>query len=302
MPRRVLFLMSDTGGGHRSAAQAIDEAIHHLYPNQYETYIEDFWKAHTPWPVNKIPNAYPWLTGPGLPIWRFMWSSSTHFQAHKIVMPSISPVLERKAARYLQAIKPDVIVSVHPFMNHLGLRWLRKAGLSVPFVTVVTDMVTIHPLWICPRVTRCLVSTEEARAYALQSGMPAEKLAVCGQPISLKFAQITTDKSMLRRRLGLDLSRRTVMLMSGGEGFGQIFETARELAQNLTDAQLLIVCGRNQILVERLRAVIWEIPNQNLWLCQQYPRNDASRRYSNYQSRSRYIKRGFHCGVATSNF
>jgi 1,2-diacylglycerol 3-beta-galactosyltransferase len=224
MKKRILFLMSDTGGGHRAAALAIEEAIHHLYPETYQTYVEDIWKHHTPWPVNKIPNTYAWLTGPGLPLWRLMWSGSVRWPAHRLVIPGISPVLERKMLRYLDALRPDVVVSVHPLMNHLGLKWLRKLQLDVPFVTVVTDMVTIHPLWICPKVTCCLVSTDLAKKMALDFGMSPDKVEVVGQPVSLKFGVMSSDKQTARRLLNLDLERRTVLVVGGGEGFGPMFE------------------------------------------------------------------------------
>lgn len=262
MKKRILFLMSDTGGGHRAAACAIEEAIHYLYPNAYDIFIEDIWKTHTPWPINKIPNYYPWLTGPGLPLWRLMWSSSTRFPAHKIVFPSISPVVERTVMGYLKAIAPDTVVSVHPFMNHLGLKWLDKINLQIPFVTVVTDLVTIHPMWICPRVTRCFVPTPAARDFAIEWGMPPEKIDICGQPISLKFAMLTDDKQTVRQRLELDCHRRVVLVMGGGEGFGHVFEIARAIAQSVSPAQLLIVAGRNRALRERLETIAWEIPTR----------------------------------------
>lgn len=260
MKKRILFLMSDTGGGHRAAAQAIEEAIHHLHPNSYETFIEDIWKYHTPWPVNKLPNSYPWLTGPGQPLWKLMWFGTAHIPAHKLVVPTISPVLERKVTGYLTDVQPDLVVSVHPFMNHLGLKWLQKTKLDVPFVTVVTDMVSIHPLWICPRATCCLVPTEAAGNFAVKFGMPPEKVEVCGQPVRLKFMMMPADKTAVRQQLGVDLYRRTLLIMGGGEGFGRLFDIARTLAQCVPQAQLLVVAGRNKSLKEKLEAVNWEIP------------------------------------------
>ncbi|MEW5957948.1 MAG: glycosyltransferase [Chloroflexota bacterium] len=262
MKKRILFLMSDTGGGHRAAAQAIEEAIHHLYPDTYEVFIEDIWKRHTPWPINRLPDSYSWLTGPGLPLWKFMWSSSSQLKAHKLVLPSISPILERKIIRYLKFIRPDIVVSVHPLMNHLGLKWSAKSKLDIPFVTVVTDMVTLHPLWICPRVTCCIVPTDAARDFAVRQGMRPEKIEVCGQPVSLKFTAMPGDKQALRHKLGLDLQRRAVLIIGGGEGSGRVFEIARAIAQTVPQAQQMIVSGRNKALKEKLEAVDWEIPTQ----------------------------------------
>jgi hypothetical protein len=45
--------------------------------------------------------------------------------------------------------QPDVIISVHPLMQHVPLRILRSKGLldKIPFATVITDLSTCHPTW-----------------------------------------------------------------------------------------------------------------------------------------------------------
>jgi 1,2-diacylglycerol 3-beta-galactosyltransferase len=172
----------------------------------------------------------------------------------------MSPMLRRKAAGYIRAIQPDLIISVHPLMNDIGMRLMHRAGLRVPFVTVVTDMVTIHPVWIYPKVSFCMVPTEPARQRALKYGIAEEKIMVVGQPVSLKFTQKLADKAVLRQKLGLATDRRTVLLVGGGEGFGRIFDIARAIARRVSVAQLVIVAGRNKILKTQLEEVNWEIP------------------------------------------
>jgi len=253
MKKRILFFMSDTGGGHRAAATAIDEAIQRLYPGRFETIIADVWQGCTPWPINQIPRAYPWLTGPGLPLWRLMWLLSYHLQAHRLLFPLVRRLSRRRMTGYLQQIRPDLVVSVHPLMNHLGLQLVAGAGLDIPFVTVVTDLVTIHPAWIYPQVTRCLVPTEEARQQALRLGLPPAKVRVCGQPVSLKFINGPANKSLLRSKLGLDAHRPALLLLGGGEGVGPIFELAQTLAAAVPQIQLMIVAGRNQQLKKNSR-------------------------------------------------
>lgn len=45
--------------------------------------------------------------------------------------------------------KPDIIISVHPLMQHIPLWVLKWQGLQkkVIFVTVITDLDTCHPTW-----------------------------------------------------------------------------------------------------------------------------------------------------------
>lgn len=261
MTKRILFLMSDTGGGHRASAQAIAKAIHHLYPHTYETIIEDIWKEHTPWPIDCMPDTYNWLSGPGVPFWKLLWKGTMMDTPRERFFEVMAPIFRRHAVPYLQKIKPDLVISVHPVLNHTGMDWLAHAGLGhIPFVTVVTDMVTVHPLWICPEVTRCIVPTRAAYNTAVGYGMPRHKLAIYGQPVDYRFAELIGEKRTLRRKLGLDENRRTVMIMGGGGGVGRMYEVSRAIAQTVPQAQLLIVTGHNEKLKAQLDKVAWEIP------------------------------------------
>jgi 1,2-diacylglycerol 3-beta-galactosyltransferase len=262
MKKRILFLISDTGGGHRASAQAIVEAIHFLHPARYELIIEDLWKNHTPRPFCKLPNTYRWITGPGLPLWKLLWATLAQPTLQHRILADIGFWVRADIIAYYRAHRPDLIVSIHPLLNQIGLDCLHAARLDIPFVTVVTDLITFHPTWIDPRVTRCLVPTEAARQRALALGMAPEKLAVYGQPVSLKFAQPVADKAVLRQTLGLHGTRPTVLLVGGGEGGGHLFAIARAIAQQAPQTQLLIVTGRNATLQAELAAIRWEIPTQ----------------------------------------
>lgn len=62
-----------------------------------------------------------------------------------------------------------------------------------------------------------------------------------------------------------------VLLMGGGEGMGPIEATARALGETLYDevlqeptGQILVICGRNKKLVNKLRSIDWKVPVQVL--------------------------------------
>jgi len=47
--KTILILMSDTGGGHRTVAEAIREAVQLLYPERYTVIVEDLF-LRSRWP------------------------------------------------------------------------------------------------------------------------------------------------------------------------------------------------------------------------------------------------------------
>ncbi|KAJ9507481.1 hypothetical protein QJQ45_006493 [Haematococcus lacustris] len=60
-PRRVLILMSNTGGGHKASAEAIRDAFKQKHGDGYKIDIIDMWKDHTPAPFNRMPDSYSFL-------------------------------------------------------------------------------------------------------------------------------------------------------------------------------------------------------------------------------------------------
>jgi 1,2-diacylglycerol 3-beta-galactosyltransferase len=169
MQKKILILMSDTGGGHRASAEAIAEATAHLYGDEISVRIVDAWRSYVPWPLNQIPDAYPWMVSDGLWLWNALWRTDDKAWSPQVVSRVFTPLVRRSAIKLFRTEAPDLVLSVHPIINHIPLRVLRN-GLKtdIPYVTVVTDMVTAHPSWFCPEVDYCTVPTEAARQRALR--------------------------------------------------------------------------------------------------------------------------------------
>lgn len=70
-----------------------------------------------------------------------------------MLISSGSTVL-REVAKGLMKYQPDIIISVHPLMQHVPLRVLRSRGLlqKIVFTTVVTDLSTCHPTWLVKQI------------------------------------------------------------------------------------------------------------------------------------------------------
>lgn len=253
----IVFYFSDTGGGHRSAAEAIIEAVHLEFNGKVTTEMVDFFKDFAPPPFNRAGDMYPLMVkAPRL------WGASFHAtdgRAQARVITTTLWPLARQAARALVCSHPaDLIVTVHPFANSFALKALGRD--RPPFINVVTDMVTTHALWYDKRADLILVPTETARQRALKYNMPEEKVRVVGLPIADRYCQPMKRKSTLRKRLGWIQGKPVVLLVGGGEGMGPLAKTARAIDGSGLDVMLVIVCGRNQRLKASLEAEKWENP------------------------------------------
>jgi len=256
---RMLFLFSDTGGGHRSAAEAIIEAIHKEFNRAIITEKLDFLKAFAPLPLNQLPDWYPYMVK--LPqAWGMGFHISDGGRRARFINDTAWPYIRRATRKFAEqaANDYDLIVSVHPLINTPMMRALRRP--HVPYITVVTDLVSTHALWYSPRVDLCIVPTEAARERAIKFRMPPSKLRVVGLPVADRFCQPIGDKQTIRQDLNWEIDRPTVLIVGGGDGMGPLGPIAQRINETGLPVSLAIITGRNEKLRTQLEGEKWSLP------------------------------------------
>lgn len=253
----ILFLFSDTGGGHRSAAEAVIEALHLEFGDAISTDMVDFFKVYAPEPLKRMPAWYPFMVR--VPqAWGLGFHLSDGRKRAQLIYDTTWPYVKKAATSFAASHNSDLIVSVHPVAIAPALRALGED--RPPFVTIVTDLVSTHAMWYSNRVDLCIVPTEAARQRALKRGMPDEKLRVVGLPVAERFCQPLGEKAALRTRLGWDQDLPVILLVGGGEGMGPLEQTALAIVETGLQATLVIIAGRNHTLKKKLEARRWPIP------------------------------------------
>lgn len=253
----IVFYFSDTGGGHRSAAEAIIEAINLEYKDMVTTEMVDFFKDYAPLPFNHAADMYPYMVkAPQL--WSASFYATDGRTQARVLTTTMWPIARRAARSLVQSHPADLIVTVHPFANSFALKALGKN--RPPFINVVTDMVTTHALWFDNRADLILVPTETARQRAIKYNMAPEKVCVVGLPVADRYCQPLGEKALLRKKLGWSVDKQAVLLVGGGEGMGPLAKTAQAIDASGLDVALVIVCGRNHRLKETLQGMKWENP------------------------------------------
>jgi len=261
--QRILILMSDTGGGHRASAQALKAGFDELYPGRFTIDIIDFITDYLPWPFNLMPKAYPFLSNDAPWLWKLLYGGQTHGLSNGLAQ--VSRFLVGAVDRAIADHRPDLIISVHPLMQLVSMLALARRPQRIPFVTVVTDLTTAHPLWFHPQVDAVYVASENTQALALKAGVPPARVHLLGLPIRPAFARPPRPKADLRAELGMAPGLPAVLLIGGGEGIGPVEEIAAACDASLSQGgkpsgQIVVVCGRNKTLQERLAARAWLTP------------------------------------------
>jgi len=254
--KRILFLFSDTGGGHRSATEAIIEALERDYPDQFECTMVDFLRSYTPSPFRYAPEIYPQMSRVGA--WRVTYFASDGRGQINTLNHVTYPYVRRGLHRLLRDHPSDLIVSVHPLANTFLPRAMRKH--PVPFVTVVTDMVSIHAFWFDRHADLIVVPTPAAEQRAIHFGIPAGNLRVLGLPVAARFTAGPIDADAWRAEMGWQSDRPIALLVGGGDGMGPLKRVAKAINEARLPITLVVICGRNAELRADLEALEWNIP------------------------------------------
>lgn len=258
---KVDFIYFDAGGGHRSAATAL------------KTVIED---QGRPWDIRLVNlqevldslDVFKKVTGIRLEdVYNLMlakgWtlgSAQGLVFMHAVIRWNHGPVV-RLLTQHWKKTRPDMVVSVVPNFNRAMYESLRAALPQVPYTTILTDMADFPPhFWMEPSQDQFFIcgtdrAVEQAHALGYSD---ARILRASGMILRPKFYEpITMDRATERTRLGLDPSRPTGLVLFGGQGSNAMVEIARELS----DTQLIMICGKNQKLAERLKALPTNAPH-----------------------------------------
>jgi len=266
MTKRVLLLISDTGGGHRSAANAIGAALDevtsgpHGEPLHFEHRVEDV-ASHCSFPLSKLGPAYSAALRFAPPIYGALYHATNGRRRFRSVIRFCEPLYRERLRDLFLNYRPDVIVSVHPLLNHAALRARSDAKLNdVPVITVVTDLGRVHEGWLVPEVDAVVVPAREVYQRARERGIPTERIYHLGHPVHPKFEDVSNSKQQCRAHLGLPSEKTVALLMAGGEGGGKLLPTTLALAKSKLPLHMVVVTGRNAALRAKLNELAPSLP------------------------------------------
>jgi 1,2-diacylglycerol 3-beta-galactosyltransferase len=255
-PIPLLFLVADTGGGHRSAAHAVEQALERLYRGRFAPVICD------PLLGPGAPLQLRWLVrlyGPAIRItpwlWGILWRSCNSPRRLRWARATLLRPAYRSVAEAIGTHQPAVIVAFHPFTAEPAVRARESVVPGAGLVTVVTDLVTAHLSWRDAAVDRIIVPSAPLRHRCRLDGIAEERCAEIGLPVAAEFSRPPADapeRRALRRQLGLRPDRFLVLVTGGAEGSGGIYRQAAAILRRTDDIDVAVICGRNDVVRRRL--------------------------------------------------
>ncbi len=251
MSRNILLCISDTGGGHRSAANAIRKAIDELTQHDssghtYEVVITD---------VVRDSNGLHWLF---VALYNFLLSNKQSWMKYyywliERLKPNDSALGYWLASGYLkrllQRIDPVVIVSLHPMANHYLARAIKswKPDSSPDLIVVVTDPnASLWTGWACHEASLIISPNQLATQRLLALKILPDRIKTIGMPVDPEYLRpAVCNREQFFKGLNLDPNLITVCLSAGWAGGGNMLKIYRAMAGIGKPFQTIVLCGNN---------------------------------------------------------
>ncbi len=250
---KIFLVFSDTGAGHRSAAEAIKRAIIELSSKQGDTppeiVMQDIIEeSHL---ANRLfKHMYNRLLRD-----RQDWMKY-YIALIEWVKPNESEIAYRLSKAYarklIEEVNPAVIVSVHPMVNHFLARTLKDMGQArkIKLITVLTDPNSrLWTGWACVDADLTIAPNDLARDRLISFGLEPSTIKVIGMPVQPEFLKPPSESRYdLLKRLGLRPDEVTIAITAGSAGGGNMLKIYEALQQVRKPLQVVFSCGKNKKL------------------------------------------------------
>ena len=251
--KKILFIISDTGGGHRSAANAIIAALSSS-GQSIQCEMVDLLRASGLPGIQNSPELYAFFSSGHIWLHNLLFRLSNSSRFMDLASSLLYRFARSRIRKVIETFNPDLVVVIHPLAVRPMCSYRDETHANWPVITMVTDLVSVHASWISPRADLYLLPTSESLSIAERYGVPAENLRLVGFPIHPRFCRPQLDRAAVRRQLGLPVDRFIVLLTSGGAGGGSLETLISELERQCPQITILAVTGRNQPLLRKLTA------------------------------------------------
>ncbi|HYD34919.1 MAG TPA: glycosyltransferase [Vitreimonas sp.] len=223
--------------GHLSIGQAAQEILSNQYHIEHFHFEDPWFSIYKPiYQFLPIANQIPFA-----------------LSKNALTLPTIKKLFlrrtQKRIERFLNKVKPDLCLSTYFMYNPALEAYQQRTG--VPFINVLADPVSIHPMHIAPEARVNLVFDEHALRIC-QELEPGGHYEVGGWLVRQKF-QRTQSTPYFRDQLGLDPDTFTLLIASGSEGSALILKILPLLVQTTQPLQVILVCGKNKMLYQSLK-------------------------------------------------
>jgi len=243
---KILVIHATAGAGHKKAAEALYNGLkaagHDARLVDALEYTNPLFKITYPAVYTFMVTRLPWLWAVCFGLLDVSWLQPLVHVVRRVYNGLNAAPLQR----FLVEEQFDAVITTQ-FLSAEVSAYLKRTGrIRSKVICVVTDF-DVHRIWVNRGIDIYTVASPYTREKLITLGVKAETVFVTGIPTDAQFSK-PVDAAALKRQFGLKENTMTVLIATGSFGMGPI----EELIEGLAGHQLVVICGHNKGLFERL--------------------------------------------------
>lgn len=245
---KALILSVSTGGGHKRAAEAIKESILVNEPDS-DVQIIDTIKYINPFLDKLVVGTYLKSIRYYPSFFQYIYKHSDDEGKFTKSSAMVNDYLTKQLYPKILEFNPDILIATHAFTAQILSILRKKFGWQKSSLVVMTDYAS-HAFWVHRNVDAYVVSNSDMIRELVLRGRSAETVFPYGIPISQSFLK-TRPKEQIYTDLGLE-AKKTITIMGGSLGLGNIVDILHEVVSIPLDFQVLVLTGSNRKLYDKI--------------------------------------------------
>lgn len=263
--KRILILYAKYGGGHQSAANAIETYLEEHYLD-CKIKVIDCVEYVTPLLSKLTTDGYKNMVKKAPKLWK-----KVYYNSPKGTLLKTSNVAKKYLANHLLSVfksfLPDVVVSVHPFGSQITAYLKEHNKIDCKLATVFTDF-AIHKQWIIGKeyCDYFFVSNEQMKQSLISENIDESKIYITGVPLSNRFLFNYNIESTYKQ-LSLKKDKKMILFFGGGEfglGHKKTVQALRSIAKYIDKYQIVAISGKNKKMNAEFLKLYDELNNEDL--------------------------------------
>lgn len=247
--KRVLILSTKGGYCSEAASRAIQEALGPGYTFSIRRPIDEL-------RLLGIPLVDTFFNAPQRGGWNGTLNLLTRLApiAYKFGQGKI----RRQIDRFIREEKPDLIISVSPFVNSIGVKCAKNKQIPYLLVALDDDLT----FWVnglkgikYPKFHITIPRAEPLAVKQLKkTKLKPSQISIAGQPLRPEFF-IKKDPIQLKKEHGIPLDKKVILVMMGGTGSDATAIYSRALGQLPLNLHIIACIGRDEARRSELELV-----------------------------------------------
>jgi len=254
MKNKILLLYLNTGGGHLAPAKAVANSLTKNFGNDIEPILINGFEKTASWVKLICEDGYRYAQNNAKWVYELIYGIN---KINLFAKTSLN-IASRHSKKYLREVilkeNPQKIIIFHFFLIQPVTEILKELKLTIPVLTMVTDPFSPSPVWFYNKQMQYIISNDEIFKNSLVKGIDASNFHYLPFPLNEKFSQELTldEKKYLKQALGFDENKKLVLVIGGADGIAKGKKIVKHVIKQNPDANVAIVCGRNNKLFAKV--------------------------------------------------